>query len=209
MKVKQRQVELADVFQSATQQLRADRSRINELDRHNNNHGDNALNNFELVTNILNGMRGQDASTQLREASRVLQQQGRGATANIYSEGLLEAAQQLAGRSGIGLDDILPFLQGILGGAQRSTNAQPGQGSLMDSLGPAISAYMSARSRGLDNGQAIQEALNSAMRGSQQTYQQPSQYGRSQAPAGQSWQDPGAASATSLLEGIFKSVLGL
>src|SRR5215211_1529053 len=101
-------VDIADIFGSVVNQLRNDRDQINAIDRvdGNGNHGDNALYNFELVSNALNGMRGQDAGMQLRQAANVLQQNGRGATANLYSEGLLDAAQRLQGRQGIGINDI-------------------------------------------------------------------------------------------------------
>ncbi len=202
----QRTVSLADVFDSVVNQLRNDRQHLNDLDRNNGNanHGDNMVNNFELVANTLRNTSGEDAGTQLRRAADVLQQQGQGATANIYAQGLREASQQLAGRAGIGIEDLLPFLQGLLGGVQRQTGAQPGQGTLIDSLLPGVMGYIQARNSGRSNGDAIMDAIGSAMRGSRQTYNQPAQYGRSRRSVNQPWQDPGASSATSLLEGIFR-----
>src|SRR5690349_8672255 len=132
----QKTVNLADLFDSVVTQLRDDRQHLNDLDRYkgNANHGDNIVSNFELVADTLRKTSGEDASTQLRRAADVLQQQGQGATANIYAEGLREAGQNLVGRSGIGIEDLLPFLQGLLGGVQRQTDAQPGQGTLIDAL---------------------------------------------------------------------------
>ncbi len=204
-----RTVDLADIFGSVVNQLRNDRNQINVYDQGNNNHGDNALFNFEMVSNLLNGMRGQDAGTQLRQAANVLKQKGRGATANLYSEGLLEAAQRVQGQNGISLESIVPLLQGLLGGVQRQTSAQPGQGTLLDTLLPAIMGYAGARNSGRSNSSAIADALSAALSGSQQTYSQPAQYGNFPQKGMLPRRDPGAASANSLLQGLFQSLSNL
>jgi dihydroxyacetone kinase-like protein len=206
-----RTVELSDVFDSIVNQMRADRDQINDLDRvdGNGNHGDNALYNFELVANKLRSTRGQDAQTQLMQAASLLQQNGRGQTAGMYAEGLRNAAQQLGNRQGISMDDIIPLLQGLLGGVQRQTDAQPGQGTLMDALMPGIMGYIGSRQSGRSNTDAIMDAIGAAMRGSQQTYNGPAQYGNYRRQPKQSWRDPGAASASSMLQGLFRSITGL
>src|SRR5689334_11744368 len=106
-------VDLADVFGSVVNQLRTDRPQINALDS-NGNHGDNALHNFEVVANTLTGLRGQDAGNQLRQAATALQQNGKGATANLYAQGLLQAASSLQGKTGIGVNEVMPLLQGLV-----------------------------------------------------------------------------------------------
>lgn len=205
-------MDVADIFDSIASQMRNDREKLNDLDRveGNGNHGDNALHNFELVSQTLRSNQGQgDVGDRLRAAAQRLQQNGRGATANMYAQGLTQAAQKLQGRQGIGLDDIMPLLQGLLGGVQQSTNAQPGQGTLLDSLLPGIMGYMGARSSGRSNSDAIMDALGAAMRGSNQTYNQPSMFGSSRRSGRQPYRDPGAASANSMLEGLFRSITGL
>ncbi|MEP7291571.1 MAG: DAK2 domain-containing protein [Chloroflexota bacterium] len=213
MKLKQQATEsrtlnLADVFGSIANQLNNDRDQINAVDA-NGNHGSNIAENFQMVANTLSASRNQDAPTQLRQAAQVLQQNGRGGTANLYAGGLLEAAQRLVGKNGIGLDDVLPLLQGLLSGVQGQTQAQPGQGTLLDTLLPAIMGYASARNNGTDNQSAISNALNAALHGSQQTYPQPSPFGNRTQQAQLPRRDPGAASAHSLLEGLFNSIRNL
>ena len=203
-----RTVNLADLFGSISNQLQNDRNQINAVDS-NGNHGDNIAQNFQLVANTLRAERNQDAPAQLRRAASVLQQQGKGGTADIYAGGLLEAAQRLQGKDGIGLDDILPFLQGLLGGVQGRTNAQAGQGTLLDTLLPAVTSFANARNNGQDTQSAISQALNAALRGSQQTYQQQPTYGNRTRQAQLPRRDPGAASANSLLEGLLKSFTNL
>ncbi|MBC7814345.1 MAG: DAK2 domain-containing protein [Burkholderiales bacterium] len=204
-------INLTDLFGSVASEMRQNQGYLNHLDSNggNGNHGDQSVYNFDLVADAIGRFSGQDAQSQLTNAANVLQQQGRGATANIYAQGLREAGQRLQGRASLGLDDILPLLQGLLGGVQQQTQAQPGQGSMMDSLLPGIMGYVQARSAGRSNGDAIMDGISAATRGSRQVYTQPSQYGGSRGQGGQAWQDPGASSATSLLEGLFRSITGL
>jgi dihydroxyacetone kinase-like protein len=203
-----RSVGLADVFGSIVNQLQADQGQINAVDA-NGNHGSNMLHNFQLVANTVNGLRNQDAGTQLRQAATVLQNQGRGSTAGLYANGLLQAAQNLQGKSGVGANEVMPLIQGILGGVQQKTNAQPGQGTLLDTLLPAVTTYASARSAGSSNASAITSALGAALSGSQRTYQQPPQYGNLATQAVLPRTDPGAVSASSVLHGLFNSLTGV
>lgn len=201
---------LADLFESVVGQLQQDREHLNELDRFggNANHGDNMVNNFGLIAEALRGARGQDAGAQLRKAAETLERQGRGSSAGLYAEGLREAGQRLAGQQSIGMDDLVPLLQGLLGGVQRRTDAQPGQGTLLDSLLPGIMSFAQARGQGRSTAEAAMEALGAATRGSHQWQRQPAQYGNYRRQAQQPWLDPGASSATSVLEGLFRKVIG-
>jgi phosphoenolpyruvate---glycerone phosphotransferase subunit DhaL len=192
-----------------TENLERQRGYLNDLDRvgGNGNHGDNVVDNFRLITESLRRDHALEAQQQLQHAADTLQQSGRGATARLYAEGLRRAAQQVPPGSGqIDLQTLMPLLQGLLSGVSGSTQAQPGQGTLLDSLLPGIQGYLNARQSGQSNSQAIMSALGAAMFGSRQMYQQPAMYGRSRQQPNQSWQDPGAASAVSVLEGLFRKV---
>src|SRR5438045_3493043 len=95
---------LVDLFSAITQNLSQDQQHINSLDGHNGNSGSNMAANFQLVTNVLSQVLGQqgqgDVGVALQQASQALQQQGRGATAPIYAQGLASAAQQFMGKTG-------------------------------------------------------------------------------------------------------------
>jgi hypothetical protein len=124
-----------------------------------------------------------------------MRQAARGKAIGYYANGLEQAASQFQGQSGISLDSLAPFLQSFLGGVQQGNPAQPGQGTMIDALLPAVMAFMSARQSGADPTQAAMQALQSAMSGARGT-------------AGRSGQiDPGAASATNVLGGIIGSFL--
>ena len=208
----QRAVPLSDLFGSVTSNLERQRGYLNDLDRvgGNGNHGDNVTDNFRLITESLRRDHELEAQEQLQRAATELQQNGRGATANIYAEGLRQAARQLPPGTGqVDLNMLLPLLQGLLTGATSSTSAQPGQGTLLDALVPGVQGYLQARQAGQSNAQAMMSALSAAMLGSRQMYQQPAMFGRSRQQPDQAWMDPGAASAVSILEGLFRGVEGL
>jgi dihydroxyacetone kinase-like protein len=196
-----KRVDVADVFSSVADQLRRDRDRLNDLDKPggNANHGDNMVANFDLIAEELRRDPSGDAGERLRRAASRLQHEGKGRSAKLYAEGLMDASQGLSGQQGLGLDDLLPLLQGLLGGVQRSTDAQPGQGTMLDSLLPGIMGFAQARGSGRSDMDAIMEGLGAAMRGSNQAYRRSS---------GEERQDPGAASGASVLEGIFRNFLG-
>jgi dihydroxyacetone kinase len=200
-------VPLSDLFGSVSDNLERQRGYLNDLDRigGNGNHGDNVADNFRLITESLRRDHELEAQQQLRRAADALQQNGRGATAGLYAEGLRRAAEQVPPGSGqIDMAALMPLLQGLLAGVSGSTQAQPGQGTLLDSLVPGIQAYLSARQSGQSNSQAIMSALGAAMTGSRHVYQQPALYGGSRRQPQQAWIDPGAASAVSILEGLFR-----
>lgn len=204
-------IDLQDLFESVTGALRNDREYLNQLDRvdGNGNHGDNVVSNFEMVTEALRrNSGGGDAASQLMEAASVLSQRGQGQTAPIYAEGLRQAARQVEGQAGISPEMVMPFLQALLGGMQNQSGAQVGEGTMMDALVPGIMGYIQARSSGQNNNEAIMSAMGAAMRGSRQMYNQPARYGNARRQTQQPWMDPGAASATTMLEGLFRKLLG-
>ena len=200
-------VPLDDLFGSVVGTLESQRGYLNDLDRMggNGNHGDNVVDNFKLITESLRRDHDLEAREQLQRAASTLQQNGRGATARLYAEGLREAAQEVPAGSGqIDLQTLMPLLQGLLTGVSSNTQAQPGQGTLLDALLPGIQSYLGARQAGQSNSQAMMNALGAALTGSRQMHQQPAMFGQSRRQPQQAWLDPGAASAVSILEGIFR-----
>jgi len=213
------QLDLAELFGSIAQELETDRSYLNGLDGRNKNAGDNMARNFRIVSEALSHQRGQgDDRDALMQAAQVLREEGRGKTASLYASGLQQAASNLP-QGSLTIDDLLPLLEGLLGGVQQASGAQQGQGTLLDALIPGVLGYMQAKQRGASEMEAILDALASARRGTYGGYAQqpgaqaPQEPGLHipQRPGAQVPQqpsvDPGAAGVGSLLEGLFRSVL--
>lgn len=203
---------LVALFEAITRNLESDREDINQLDRDDGDTGDNMATNFRLVTNTLaqqvrQGSGQADIGAALAEASQVLRQEGRGATAKMYAEGLSDASQRLAGRQSFSLSELMPLLEGLLGGVQRSQGGQVGEGTLLDVLVPGILTYMEGKRAGQDDLEAILNALLNLRRGSFGTARSSSGYGRASGRSTQGEIDPGAAAAASLLEGLFGALL--
>ncbi len=198
------QLDLADVFGSVANQLQADKTQINAADSGNGNHGDNMASNFQMIASALNGLRGQDVGTQLRQAASLLQNNGKGGTASVYAEGLLQAAQKLQGKTGLTKDDLLPLLQGIVSGVQNKSNVPAGQGSMLDALIPAVTSFANAQRSGQSGGGAIESAMSAALGASRGGSAFSSLLGGNQ-PATQIQPNPGAVSAGSLLKGLLNS----
>ena len=203
---------LVDLFSAITHNLQQDRQHINQLDSGDGDTGDNMAANFQLVTDTLSQFVQQagphaDIGAALQQAAQVLQQQGHGATAPIYAQGLSDAAQRLQGKTGFTIDDLLPLLQGLLQGAQQASGTRQGDGSLLDVLLPGILTYLQAKQAGASDTQAILNALLSLRRGANSTATSPKGYGKAAGSDTTGRIDPGAAGAASLLEGLFGALL--
>jgi hypothetical protein len=151
-----------------------------------------------------------DAGEQLAIAAKQMRKSGKGKATQFYADGLDQAASEFRGRQGISMDSLLPFLQSFLGGVQRNNPAQPGQGTMIDALLPAVSDFMQAKQQGLDTTEAAMRALGSAVTGARST-------GARSGSSTRVWEegggmsapqiDPGAASATNVLGGIVGALL--
>lgn len=205
-----RNIDLSEMFDSVVETLRSDRDYLNELDGDggNGDHGDNALYNFETVRDAIRQQPNAAPAEQLRQAAEILDRQGKGATARIYARGLRDASQEIGSANSFGPEQVAGLLQGLLGGARAASGANEGEGTLLDALVPGVMGFLNARTQGMDTSQAIMAGLGQAMRGSRRLQRQPASYGRSRTSYQKPWLDPGAASAVSLLEGLFRSTMG-
>ena len=64
--------DLSSIFNLATQALTASQSSLNDADTHNQDHGDNMVNAFSMITQALSGKKDASPSEQLMHASEHL-----------------------------------------------------------------------------------------------------------------------------------------
>lgn len=187
-----RQVDVATLLNTVAGQLAQSQQGLDSLDQGPNGgtHGQRMAEAFRLAANAAERSRTDDAGRQLEIAAEAMRKGGQGRAARFYADGLAESAQEFRGQSGISMDQLLPFLQSFLGGVQRNNPAQPGQGTMIDALAPAIGALSGAQQRGANSQSSILDALGAALGGAQQTER------------GQGRVDPGAASAVNVIGGI-------
>jgi hypothetical protein len=176
-----RGMDLSSLFNVAAQALAANQSSLNQADTENQNHGDNMVQVFNMISQVMANQQGASPSQQLSSASQYLAQNGTSGSAQVYSQGLAQAAQQFQGQSTVTPDNAMMLIQSLLGGGQ-SAPLQGGDllGSLLGGqsapqgggqqqsgidLGDILNAgmnFMNAKQQGQDNLQAALTALMSA-----------------------------------------------
>ena len=184
-----RGTDLSTVFNVAAKTLAANRSTLNHADAENQNHGDNMVQVFNMISRAMARQRGAPPSDQLRYASDYLSQNANNGSAHVYAQGLAQAAQQFEGQQALTPDNALLLLQGLLGSGQAAPRSgadalgsllggqqlpQQAQGIDLASLISAGMTFMSAKQQGQDNVQAALTALMSAGPMSQRSHRQQS-----------------------------------
>jgi DAK2 domain len=185
-----RQVDVPTLLQSIAGQLANSQEGIDQAS--SSTHGRRMAQAFSAAAEAAKEAGTDDAGAQLQRAAAALRQRGQGRAVSYYADGLEQAATQVRGQKGISLSGLLPFLQSFVGGVQSNNPAQPGQGTMIDALVPALGALSGAQSTGNTQG-GILDALGAAVSGAQGTTQ-----------GGQ--MDPGAASAVNVIGGIIAAL---
>jgi hypothetical protein len=176
-----RGTDLSALFNVAAQTLASNQSALNMADTENQNHGDNMVQAFNMISQAMASQRGAPPSTQLQHASEYLAQNATSGSGQIYAQGLAQAAQQFQGQSAVTPDNAMMLIQSLLAGGQQSGQQSGADllGSLLGGqqgavnsgtqpsgldLGALLSAgmtFMSAKQQGQDNVQAALTALMS------------------------------------------------
>jgi hypothetical protein len=171
-----RGTDLSAIFNLAAQTLAANQSILNQADAENQNHGDNMVQAFNMISQAMASQRGSPPSQQLQHASEYLAQNAPSGSGQIYAQGLAQAAQQFQGQSAVTPENAMLLVQSLLSGGQQSSQQSGADllGSLLGGqqvpqsqgidLGALLSAgmtFMSAKQQGQDNMQAALTALMS------------------------------------------------
>jgi phosphoenolpyruvate---glycerone phosphotransferase subunit DhaL len=171
--------DLSALFSTAAKTLAANKSSLNRADAENQNHGDNMVQAFKMISQAMATQRGAPPSTQLRYASDYLSQNANNGSAHVYAQGLAQAAQQFQGQQAITPNNALLLIQSLLGGGQSASQGnadllgsllggqqaqqvQQTQGIDLAALLSAGMTFMSAKQQGQDNVQAALTALMSS-----------------------------------------------
>jgi hypothetical protein len=172
--------DLSALFNVAAKTLAANRTTLNEADIENQNHGDNMVQAFKMISQAMAKQKGAAPSDQLTYASEYLAQHANNGSAHVYSQGLAQAAQKFQGQNSITPDNALLLIQSLLGGGQQPASqgsadllgtllggpppqqAGQAQGIDLTALLSAGLTFMSAKQQGQDNVQAALTALMSS-----------------------------------------------
>ena len=181
--------DLAGLFNVAAKTLMANQASLNQADAENQNHGDNMVQAFKMISKAMASQRGAPPSQQLQHASEYLAQNAPSGSGQIYAQGLAQAAQQFQGQSAVTPDNALRLIQSLLGNGQQSSQqsstdllgsllggqqVQQPQGVDLAALLSAGMTFMSAKQQGQDTVQAAITALMSSGPMAQRTHRQQS-----------------------------------
>ncbi len=154
-------VDLAQIFNMATQALAANQGSLNQADSGNGNHGDNMVQMFQLITQAVSATKGKTPAEQLTHASQMLTQNATSGSSRVYAQGLAQAAQQFQGQKSLTPDTAMSLVQTLLGGGQAPA-AQPasGMGMLGQLLGGMQSPSNQPKNDGLDLGDVLSAGMS-------------------------------------------------
>jgi hypothetical protein len=123
---------LSSLFNVAVQALAENQSSLNIADTENQNHGDNMVQTFTMIAESMANQRGAAPSTQLRQAGKYLAQNAQSGSAQVYAQGLEQAARQFRGQKAVTPDNAMLLIQSLLGGGQQA--APPAGADLIASM---------------------------------------------------------------------------
>jgi len=129
-----RGMDLSSLFNVAAQALSANQSSLNQADTENQNHGDNMVQVFNMISQVMANQQGASPSQQLNSASQYLAQNGTSGSAQVYSQGLADAAQQFQGQSAVTPDNAMTLIQSLLGGGQPASQGSDMISSLLGAV---------------------------------------------------------------------------
>lgn len=117
-------MDLGSLFNVASQALAENQSSLNQADVENQNHGDNMVQVFNMISQVMANQQGSSPSTQLRRASQYLAKNGTSGSSQVYSQALAQASRQFRGKSAVTPDNAMMLIQALLGGGQQSMQGQ-------------------------------------------------------------------------------------
>ena len=128
-------MDLGSLFNVASQALAENQSSLNRADVENQNHGDNMVQVFNMISQVMANQQGAPPATQLRRASEYLAKNGTSGSSQVYSQALAQASKQFRGKSTVTPDNAMMLIQALLGGGQQTMPRQASADLLGSLLG--------------------------------------------------------------------------
>jgi len=139
-------LDLEKLFQGVSNALVENKEVLNQADTYNHDHGDNMVETFRIITDAVEKQRNADPSDQLAYAGKVLRKRSESGSAQMYANGLSQAANQFRGKS-ITPDNAMQLIQSLLGGGQSATQQAQTPPASPDLLGSLLSGVMGGQSQ--------------------------------------------------------------
>jgi hypothetical protein len=124
----QNNINLTDLFGAAASALSQNQGSLNQADTYNQNHGDNMVQIFNLITQAIADKPNASPSDQLAHASREVKRQTSSGSAQVYAGALQTASRQMEGQP-LNQDTAMELITSLLGGGQTAQPAVTQQGT--------------------------------------------------------------------------------
>ena len=128
-------VDLAKMFKAATKTLVQNQEALNEADEYNHNHGDNMVEIFRTISRAMNAKKTATPAEQLEYASKLVAKKSSSGSAQAYSAGLEQAAEQFQGRQ-INAENVIELVTTLMGAGAEPQ--QPPSSPAEDLLGTLL-----------------------------------------------------------------------
>jgi len=171
-------------------------------------HGINLNRGFQAAVKMLDETDPSTPGAVLATVGRALISKTGGASGPLYGTGFRQAAKTLGEDADVSAVQLGDALSAALAGIQQLGAATVGDKTMVDALGPAVSAYTAVIDRGGDLAEATRVAADAAARGLQETVGMQARKGRASylGPRTIGHEDPGAASTVLILRALASAV---
>ncbi|HQL38069.1 MAG TPA: DAK2 domain-containing protein, partial [Anaerolineaceae bacterium] len=140
-----RKVNLAKVFQDVAGVMAQNETALNEADTLNHDHGTNMAQTFRTIAGAVQERKTSSASAQLEHASAAVRSSSKSGSAQLYADGLHEAAMRFKGRQ-VTEQNAMELVQTLMGldspAAQAATPADASRAGGADMLGSLLGGLM-------------------------------------------------------------------
>jgi dihydroxyacetone kinase-like protein len=167
-------------------------------------HGINLSRGFRAAVAMLDETSPTTPGGVLATVGRALISKTGGASGPLYGTGFRAAAKTLGEDPEVGPVELGAALAAALAGIRQLGAAEPGDKTMVDVLGPAVSAYQAAVDTGADLAGATRAAADAAVQGLADTVPMQARKGRASylGPRTIGHEDPGAASTVLILQAL-------
>ena len=194
-----------DCLTKICERIEENKDLLTDLDREigDADHGVNMARGFHTVAEKVPSDT-EDIGAALKKTGMTLLSTVGGASGPLYGTAYMEAGKAVAGKTALKPEDVKVMLEAAIAGIQKRGHAVEGEKTMLDALMPAHDAYCEAMAAGADLVSALEMACAAAWKGVEFTKTIRATKGRASYLGDRSigHQDPGATSATLILEAV-------
>jgi phosphoenolpyruvate---glycerone phosphotransferase subunit DhaL len=163
--------QLHDALEHVCEVIEEEKTYLSDLDGAigDGDHGVNMAKCFREVKKKLSANQGKDLPVILKDVGMVVLNSVGGAMGALYGTFFLKLAQEAAGKSELGLDDLVQMFQVAERGILDIGKAKPGDKTLIDTLSPAVRSLEQATKDSKSLSEALADFEEAARKGMEST----------------------------------------